>query len=71
MKILIFMLIYLVCFSGFVISEIILIRKKFRFLTDVTEGNVKKIAETNENIVKILKVLERIDNSIKNINNVK
>lgn len=70
MKILIFMLIYLVCFSGFVISEIILIRKKFRFLTDVTEGNVKKIAETNENIVKILKVLERIDNSIKNINNV-
>ena len=71
MKILIFMLIYLVCFSGFVISEIILIRKKFRFLTDVTEGNVKKIAETNENIVKILKVLERIDNTIKNINKVK
>lgn len=71
MKILIFMLIYLVCFSGFVISEIILIRKKFRFLTDVTEGNVKKIAETNENIVKILNVLERIDNTIKNINKVK
>lgn len=71
MKILIFMLIYLVCFSGFVISEIILIRKKFSFLADVTEGNVKKISETNENIVKILKVLERIDNSIKNINNVK
>lgn len=71
MKILIFMLIYLVCFSGFVISEIILIRKKFSFLTDVTEWNVKKISETNENIVKILKVLERIDNSIKNINNVK
>lgn len=70
MKILIFMLIYLVCFSGFVISEIILIRKKFSFLADVTEGNVKKISETNENIVKILKVLERIDNSIKNINNV-
>lgn len=71
MKILIFMLIYLVCFSGFVISEIILIRKKFSFLADVTEGNVKKISETNENIVKILKVLERIDNSIKNINNFK
>lgn len=71
MKILIFMLIYLICFSGFVVSEIILIRKKFSFLTDVTEGNVKKIAETNENIVKILNVLERIDNSIKNINNVK
>lgn len=71
MKILIFMLIYLICFSGFVVSEIILIRKKFSFLTDVTEWNVKKISETNENIVKILKVLERIDNSIKNINNVK
>ena len=71
MKILIFMLIYLVCFSGFVISEIILIRKKFSFLTDVTEWNVKKIAETNENIVKILNVLERIDNTIKNINKVK
>jgi len=71
MKILIFMLIYLVCFSGFVVSEIILIRKKFSFLTDVTEWNVKKIAETNENIVKILSVLERIDNTIKNINNVK
>ena len=70
MKILIFMLIYLICFSGFVVSEIILIRKKFSFLKDVTEGNVKKISETNENIVKILKVLERIDNSIKNINNV-
>ena len=71
MKILIFMLIYLICFSGFVVSEIILIRKKFSFLTDVTEWNVKKIAETNENIVKILSVLERIDNTIKNINNVK
>ncbi len=71
MKILIFMLIYLICFSGFVVSEIILIRKKFSFLTDVTEWNVKKIAETNENIVKILNVLERIDNTIKNINKVK
>lgn len=71
MKILIFMLIYLVCFSGFVVSEIILIRKKFSFLTDVTEWNVKKIAETNENIVKILSVLERIDNTIKNLNKVK
>jgi hypothetical protein len=71
MKILIFMLIYLICFSGFVVSEIILIRKKFSFLTDVTEWNVKKIAETNENIVKILSVLERIDNTIKNINKVK
>ena len=70
MKILIFMLIYLICFSAFVVSEIILIRKKFSFLKDVTEGNVKKISETNENIVKMLKVLERIDNSIKNINNV-
>lgn len=65
------MLIYLICFSGFVVSEIILIRKKFSFLTDVTEWNVKKIAETNENIVKILNVLERIDNTIKNINKVK
>lgn len=71
MKILIFMLIYLVCFSGFVVSEIILIRKKFSFLTDVTEWNVKKIAETNENIIKILNVLERIDNTIKNINKAK
>ncbi len=71
MKILIFMLIYLICFSGFVVSEIVLIRKKFSFLADVTEWNVKKIAETNENIVKILNVLERIDNTIKNINKVK
>ncbi len=65
------MLIYLICFSGFVVSEIVLIRKKFSFLADVTEWNVKKIAETNENIVKILNVLERIDNTIKNINKVK
>ena len=64
MKILIFMLIYLICFSGFVVSEIVLIRKKFSFLADVTEWNVKKI-------VKILNVLERIDNTIKNINKVK
>lgn len=61
MSILFFIAIYLICFSGFVISELFSIRKKFHFFSDNLTKTMGNAIETNESISNILNVLEKIE----------